>query len=245
MGFCTKCGAPQGADDRFCGNCGAVQPATQQPTPEQPAAQQPAMQQPAMQQPTFPEQTYQPTVPQGDPSAFAAPVKAASSFGKVAKWLIPLLALAAAAAVALFLFTDFGNIFKSDEELIRERIQAYEDACNDGDYEAMLECMDAQTQSLMDTTMGLMDGLFSEGTGLGIGMSDMFGLAGLMGDYMNVEIINIAIDGDYATVTVEMSANMYGYEASSGEAELPMVKEDGDWYIGGLDNVLSEQLGMY
>jgi len=135
-----------------------------------------------------------------------------------------------------------GNIFKSDETLIRDRIQAYEDACNNGDYEAMLECMDSETQALMEGSMSLMDGLFSEGTGLDIGMSDMFGLAGAMGDFYDIEIVDIEIDGDYATVTVVMNAEVYDYSTSSEEAELPMVKEGSDWYIGGLENAIGDEL---
>ena len=235
MAFCTKCGAPLGENDRFCGKCGAPKS-----MPQQQGFQQSAYQQPLYQQPFN-----QPYPPQAAPSCVAAPAKTVSSFGKIAKWLIPLISVLVVAGVALFIFLNYGNVFKSDEELIRERIQAYEDACNDGDYEAMLDCMDSQTQALMEATMGFMDGLFAEGTGMDFGITDMFGLAGLMGDYCHIEIKNIAIDGEYATVTVVMSADLYGQEASTEEAELPMVKEDGDWFIGGLDNMVSDRMGIY
>lgn len=237
MAFCTKCGAPLGENARFCGKCGAPNS-----MPQQQGFQQSDYQQPINQQPFT-----QPYTQQAAPSCVATPAKAVSSFGKIAKWLIPLISVFVVAAVAavVFVFMNYGNVFKSDEELIRERIQAYEDACNNGDYEAMLECMDAQTQALMEVTMGFMDGLFTEGTGMDFGITDMFGLAGLMGDYCHIEIKNIAIDGEYATVTVVMSTDVYVHEASAEEAELPMVKEDGDWYIGGLDNMISDRMGLY
>lgn len=235
MAFCTKCGAPLGENDRFCGKCGSPKSMQQQQGFQQSAYQQPLYQQPFN----------QPYPPQAVPSYVAAPAKTVSSFGKIAKWLIPLISVLVVAGVALFIFMYYGNVFKSDEELIRERIQAYEDACNDGDYEAMLDCMDSQTQALMEATMGFMDGLFAEGTGMDFGMTDMFWLAGLMGDYCHIEIKNIAINGEYATVTVVMSTDVYGHKSSTEEAELPMVKEDGDWYIGGLDNMISDRMGLY
>lgn len=170
-------------------------------------------------------------------------VKAAGGFAKALKWLIPLAAFVVAAVVSFLIFGT--NLFKSDETLIRERIQAYEDACNDGDYEAMLDCMDSETKAMMEGTMSIMDGLFSEGTGMDFGMSDMFGLAGSMGDFFTVEITSIEIEGEYATVTVIMSADMYGYSESTEEAELPMVKEKGDWYIGGIENMLGSEMFGY
>ncbi len=236
MAFCSNCGAPVGESDSFCGNCGSScrpgQP-PQQTAPQQPAPQQPAYQQPAPQRPVY---------QQPIPSAGTA-VKAAGGFAKALKWLIPLAAFVVAAVVSFLIFGT--NLFKSDETLIRERIQAYEDACNDGDYEAMLDCMDSETKAMMEGTMSIMDGLFSEGTGMDFGMSDMFGLAGSMGDFFTVEITNIEIEGEYATVTVIMSADMYGYSESTEEAELPMVKEKGDWYIGGIENMLGSEMFGY
>ncbi len=183
----------------------------------------------------------QQTTPQPNstmPSQAASVVKGSKSF---LKWLIPLIAVVAAVALV---FVFFPNLFKSDETLIRERIQALEDAYNDGDYEAILECMDSQTQAMMEATMGLMDGLMGEASGMDIGITDLFGFAGAMGDYCTITIQNIHIDGDYATVDVTMSLNMYGYQQSESTT-LPMVKEDGDWFIGGLENFAgSDPMGL-
>jgi len=256
IAFCSKCGAPLSDTALFCARCGAPKPgfqpnnlsdfnnpAQQGNVPQQaPGAytQQGGVPQQApgayTQQGGFPQQGYP---PQSAPGFNTAPIKAAGKFAKNAKWLIPLCVVALVIVVALAFS---GNIFKSDETLIRDRIQAYEDACNNGDYEAMLECMDSETQALMEGSMSLMDGLFSEGTGLDIGMSDMFGLAGAMGDFYDIEIVDIEIDGDYATVTVVMNAEVYDYSTSSEEAELPMVKEGSDWYIGGLENAIGDEL---
>lgn len=242
MAFCFKCGTalPDGAV--FCNACGVKQ-AVQAPQPTQ---QPPQSQQ--YQQPYQPQQYQQPYQPQ----QYQQPYQPRSSMGNVAttavkkgvgagsKWIIALLisALVIGSVVIVFCFTDLGNIFKSDEQLIRERIQAYEDACNNGDYEGMLDCMDGATRSLMESSMGILDGIFSEGTGLDFGMTDLFGFAGLMGDYCNIQITTITIDGDHATVDIIMSMDVYGMEQQSTEAQLPMVKENGDWYIGGIDNML-------
>lgn len=230
MAFCFKCGTalPDGAV--FCNACGVKQ-AVQAPQPTQ---QPPQSQQPY--QPQQYQQPYQPRPSMGNVATTA--VK--KGVGAGSKWIIALLisALAIGSVVIVFFFTDLGNIFKSDEQLIRERIQAYEDACNNGDYEGMLDCMDGATRSLMESSMGILDGIFSEGTGLDFGMTDLFGFAGLMGDYCNIQITNITIDGDHATVDIIMSMDVYGMEQQSTEAQLPMVKENGDWYIGGIDNML-------
>ncbi|MBQ3088821.1 MAG: hypothetical protein IJC36_04215 [Clostridia bacterium] len=224
MAFCPKCGTPFNDTALFCAQCGTPKPNSQ------PTAQSNSD--------NFVQQNSAPNQPASDFNT--TPIKAAGKFSKIAKWLIPLCVVVVVAVIAVF--AGLGNIFKSDETLIRERIQAYEDACNNGDYEAMLECMDTETQALMEGTMSMMDGLFSEGTGLDIGMSDMFGMAGAMGDFCNIEIENIEIDGEYATVTVVMSADVYGNSASTEEAELPMVKEGSDWYIGGLENSINNEL---
>ena len=251
MAFCSNCVKPVDDTIRFCPSCGAPQQPVsqqpyQQPAPQQPyqQPQQPAPQQPYQQpqQPTYQQPAYQqPVAPSGYP--VGAAVKKAGGFAKHLKWILPVVAFVVAAVVSFLIFGT--NLFKSDETLIRERIQAYEDACNDGDMDAMLDCMDSETQALMEGTMGFMDGLFQEGSGMDFGMSDMFGFAGAMGDFFKVEITNIAIEGNYATVSVIMSADMYGYSEETEETELPMVKEGGDWYIGGMENMLgSEMFGI-
>lgn len=235
MAFCSNCGKPVDDTIRFCPSCGAPQqPVSQQPS-QQPY-QQPAPQQPYQQpqQPVY----QQPVAPSGYP--VGAAVKKAGGFAKHLKWILPVVAFVVAAVVSFLIFGT--NLFKSDETLIRERIQAYEDACNDGDMDAMLDCMDSETKALMEGTIGFMDGLFQEGSGMDFGMSDMFGFAGAMGDFFKVEITNIEIEGNYATVSVIMSADMYGYSEETEETELPMVKEGGDWYIGGMENMLGGEM---
>lgn len=249
MAFCPQCGTPLSDGALFCKSCGARQlrpqapeapqnipePSTPYNMPDPSCAPQPSY--------SIPEPSYAPVTPPVQnasvPTQFpGTAVKAAKGGASILKWLIPLIA--AALAVAL-VFVFLPNLFKSDETLIRERIQALEDAYNDGDYEGILECMDSQTQAMMEATMGMMDGLLGEASGLDMGISDMFGFASMLGDYCTIEITNIEIDGDYATVDIVMSLNLYGYSQSQ-ETQLPMVKEDGDWYIGGMENFAGSDL---
>lgn len=223
MSFCPKCGIPVNADICFCPGCGTRLSSSVQP-------------------PRAASQSVPDHAPQADPAAYAAPAKAAHKLSGLAKAFIIMGVIAVVAAVVVVLVMDPWNFFKSDEDLIRERIQAYEDACNAGDYEGMLECMSSDARAMTDGYMGILDGIFSESTGLGFGMTDLFGISGSMGDFYDIEIKDIKIDGDHAIVTVVMSADMYGMSSSTQEAELPMVKEDSDWFIGGIDNMVEDSL---
>ena len=136
--------------------------------------------------------------------------------------------------VAVFVVIQFDllNIFKSDEQLIRERVEEFETAYNNTDWDAMLDCMDASTRSMMEMIMGFADSMMSDAIGFDIGMSDMFAMSGLMleGDFCEMEVVDIQIDGNTARVTVRMTVEMYGHSESE-EMMLPMVKEGNDWYI--------------
>ena len=266
MAFCFRCGTqlPDGAV--FCGTCGtnqalmqnSQQPASQpqafqppyspaaQPQPVPPAAPPAApvyQPQPPVQQPYAP--VYQAPVQQAPVIHTAAPVvQAAKAGSSVLKWLIPLIAgvlVIGGIITCLYFFTD---IFKSDEDLIRERIEALETAFNDGDMDGVLECLDSQSQVYAEMYMGVMDSFLSEGTGLDMGMGDLFGFAGAMGDYCTIEVLDIQISGDTALVTVSITMDMYGTYQSE-EGVLPMIKEDDGWYIDGAGEFTSPGLTGY
>ena len=154
-------------------------------------------------------------------------------------WLPILIAVAVVSVIAVVIFVfDPLNFLKSDEDLIRERIEAFEDAYNNGDWEGILDCMDAGTRSMLNLTMGFAEGLMGEAFGMDISVADMFALSGIMleGEFCTIEILNIQIDGDYAEVTVVMTMDMYDY-SDSEEFVLPLVKEGSDWYITGMDDL--------
>ncbi len=126
------------------------------------------------------------------------------------------------------------------ESLPEDTIEAYEDAYNAMDIQAMLDCLDEKTvKSLtagMDAVMGLAGAV--TGVDLGISASDLIDLAPLMqammGDsfaaqmgeipQVDFQVQETYIKGDRATV--------YFTEANSGENMLiNMVKNDGKWYM--------------
>ena len=230
------------------------QPAYQQPAYQQPAYQQPAYQQPAYQQSAYPESAYQQPVyqqpayqeptyqnpayqqPTYQPSgsAVGTAVKAAKSGGKaVIGWILAVVAVISV-VVVVFVVNGYNplNVFKSDEELIRERVEEFETAYNNTDWDAMMDCMDESTRAMMEMVMGFADSIMSEAIGFDMAMSDMFAMRGLMleGEFCEMEVVDIQINGDTARVTVRMTVDMYGY-SDSEEMMLPMVKEGNDWYI--------------
>jgi ketosteroid isomerase-like protein len=208
------------------------EPAYQQPAYQQPAYQQPAYQQPAYQQPAYQQPAYQQPAYQPSGSAVGTAVKAAKSGGKaVIGWILAAVVLI---GVAVFVVIEFEllNVFKSDEELIRERVEEFETAYNNTDWDAMMDCMDESTRAMMEMVMGFADSIMSDAIGFDMAMSDMFAMSGLMleGDFCEMEVVDIQINGDTARVTVRMTVDMYGY-SDSEEMMLPMVKEGNDWYI--------------
>jgi len=224
------------------------QPAYQQPAYQQPAYQQPAYQQPAYQQSAYPESAYQqpayqeptyqnpayqqPTY-QPSGSAVGTAVKAAKGGKAIIGWILAAVAVISVVVVVLVVngYNPL-NVFKSDEELIRERVEEFETAYNNTDWDAMMDCMDESTRAMMEMVMGFADSIMSEAIGFDMAMSDMFAMSGLMleGEFCEMEVVDIQIDGDTARVTVRMTVDMYGY-SDSEEMILPMVKEGNDWYI--------------
>lgn len=221
------------------------QPVYQQPVYQQPAPQQPVYSQPMYQQSGYPQTGYPQTgYPQtGYPQPPRQPVPrrsghGAGTAGKAAKggkgilgWILAGAALVTV-VILVVVILNATNAFKSDEDLIRERIEALETAYNNTDWDGVMDCMDESTRAMMDMVMGFADGLLSDSIGFDIAMSDMFAMSGLAldGDYCQIEVLDIQINGDTAMVTVRMSMEMYGY-SDAQEAALPMVKEGGDWYI--------------
>ena len=98
----------------FCNACGVKQ-AVQAPQPTQQPPQSQQYQQPY--QPQQYQQPYQPRSSMGNVATTA--VK--KGVGAGSKWIIALLisALVIGSVVIVFFYTDLGNIFKSDEQLIR------------------------------------------------------------------------------------------------------------------------------
>ena len=122
---------------------------------------------------------------------------------------------------------------KSDDELIRARIDQFQKSYNTGDIHAVLECMDAKTRNTYQAAMNVGNVLIGK-TGFGIALSDLFslGIGALSeGDVLNLSDIRIHMtDSTHATVDVALQYQDLLCE-NQEEAFFTMVKEDGDWFI--------------
>lgn len=128
------------------------------------------------------------------------------------------------------------DYFKSDEQLIRERIDDFKFAINAGDMEGAFECLDAKSRSTYEAMLNIGEGLIGGLVGFDISTSDLFALAmgTSSGDILSMEIQSIEITSE-TTATVTMSMTMsddrMDLDESVESAPLEMVKEKGDWYI--------------
>ena len=263
--FCPYCGKQIPNEAAFCMACGnkinapqqqapAQQPVQQAPTqqPIQQPVQQAPVQQPIPEQPTYTQPpVYQPPVQQPIPT-YQAPAQpnfaqqlvttCANTAVKTSKAkffvLIPLIVVLIGAIVFASLY-----FFKSDEDKIQDRLDAFAAACNDGDMEGMVECFDKKTRKYYETSIGLVEGIFGGLTGVDLPIGDMFELFGMqeMGGQVNMELVvnNIQINGNTAIVSVTM------YESGSVETDqIKMRKEDDDWFID-LEGTTGQSLSFY
>lgn len=121
--------------------------------------------------------------------------------------------------------------------LPEETIEAYEDAINAMDVEAMLECMDEGTRNAMtaglDVTMNIVGAV--TGFDLGIGAEDLIDMmpffTAIAGEYgvgeypqVDFQVTKTLIKGDKATV--------YFIEANTGQEQvINMEKQGGKWLM--------------
>ena len=256
MNFCPKCGAPVQGNSAFCANCGMQLPNPGNPAqnPVQqpqnvypnnganygPAAdgqppvyrQQPVYQPPVQQQPVYQPPVYHQPVGGAVRTAAAVGVKTASAGKKIVIWVL-VLALLSGGTIGILAAL---GVFKSDEQKIRDTLSDFQDCYNSGDLEGLEECFCRSMRTKLSAITGLMGAGLSGLTGIGLDMSDLFGLAGGMAT-LDLQIDNIQIEGDRAVVTGTMTsataaiAGLYG----GGSQDLPfcmtMVKEGGDWLI--------------
>lgn len=122
------------------------------------------------------------------------------------------------------------KVYPTNEELITERIETFLTAYNDGDMEAVLECLDAKTRNAFQAMLNLLGGLAGAAAGFNIDLSDLFslGISTTQGDFMGLEITDInVIDSSNATATTIMNLTGAGTQTIYFE----MVYEKGSWYI--------------
>lgn len=146
---------------------------------------------------------------------------------------VVLLLLIFIIVISMFSACDF--LVKSDDVLIRTRIDCFLEAYNTGDMDAVLECLDAKTRNTYKSAMGLAEAFGGSFTGLGgITIKDIFGISVGMssnGNILTVEIQQINIKDEHNAVVEATMSYTDKIQNFSDEAIFTMLKEDGDWYI--------------
>ncbi len=103
------------------------------------------------------------------------------------------------------------------------------DSIKNGDINAMADCFEPEIATAFKAAMDMMG---DEAIDLG----QMMGASGVDPASISYSITNETIDGDSATVTVEMKATVNG-EEETNSSDLPLKQVDGKWYI-------SQELGI-
>ena len=261
--FCANCGKPLGEGVLFCRFCGAKvemdsmppespvhteSPAPQQPAaPAQPAApQQPAVPaQPAapvsaapVQEPVSPNPQYQ---PQMQPQYSYQPAAEAPVKKRKFPWIPVLIAVVVlGAAVFAAAYFRLFNLLRSNESLIRARIETAEEAMNEFDIEDLLSCASSDSHKRMEEALKIADQAMAQDSGMG--MEALMEFAKMLNsnhEMFRLEVNSASISGDKAKVNVTMTVSFMG-DTESETIVIPMVKERNDWYIGGTENELND-----
>lgn len=128
------------------------------------------------------------------------------------------------------------NTFKTDEEIIEERINTFLSAYNSGDYEETLDCLSPKMKNTMKGMTGLGETLLGGITGFNFNMSDLFGLgSGILsqGDVLTISNAKLNFESETkATVECSLTFNndLLGNKITQ-KSSFIMSKENNDWFI--------------
>jgi len=133
------------------------------------------------------------------------------------------------AAVAVTLF-----FFKSDEDMIGDRLNTFAAAFNEGDLSGVIDCFDPQTRGMLNLVSGVGNLLIGGFMDSSVSLNDIFGtVLGIYGEQATVfisvrsiEFINS--DRAIAHITVRV-----GYHEDY--ISIPMLKDNFDWFIDASD----------
>ena len=128
------------------------------------------------------------------------------------------------------------EMFKSDEDLIHERVDAFFFALNSGDMEGAFDCMDAKSRNYYQAMIGLTESLIGGLIGFDLPMADLFALTmgTTSGDFASAQVVSIEITSEttaVVTLNMNMSDDRLDLNESVENVPMQMVKEQGDWYI--------------
>ncbi len=136
-----------------------------------------------------------------------------------------------------------GEVTKSDEDLIRERIRLFFKVYNEGDLEAVIACFDAKTRNAVQAMFNIGGAVAGSAVGFSLNLADLFalGVNTTSGDFMDLQIGEIKMtDEKRAIVTTTMSL------AGSGKQTVyfTVIYEDGGWYINDMTDKKEGGIGI-
>ena len=120
---------------------------------------------------------------------------------------------------------------KTDEQLIRERIDTFLEAYNDGDMEEVLACLDEKTSNTFNALLNVMGGIAGGLTGVDIDLRDLFslGVAIKEGDFITLSVSEIKITSPSAVATT--TTTLLG---GTHTIYFVMTYENDGWYISNM-----------
>lgn len=147
--------------------------------------------------------------------------------------------------LAAYMFSGCAG-FKSDEQLITERIQDFTEAYNSGDFEETLKSMDSKTRNTYQAAADIGGSLFAGWSGLSLDYGDLFALGvgtAQADELMTIQIESVSIEGEEAVAVTQMDYEVgFGYGTVSMKVEFELIKEKGDWYIKEMHDVQDDSL---
>lgn len=150
----------------------------------------------------------------------------------------PLKIFAILLLVMSIILTSGCNLFKTDEQLIIERLDSFTTSYNAGDIDGAIESFDTKTKTLAQSMLGIGNALLGGIIGIDLDLKDLFGLSAAFSGCDMIEISNmdnLTIDAETATVDVTLTMNepINGTSVTE-DVTFYLVKENGDWFISNL-----------
>lgn len=165
---------------------------------------------------------------------------AGKAAGSAIRLKLTLLIAAAAIAIAvmLYLLLFKAGILENIEDMVagtpEDTVQKMEDALNQMDQQALLECFDEQSQGIYSGLLGVGGELLDFDLGalsdLASGLGGYMSAAGLTPQF-DLTVVDVEYTGDdTCLVTVDFSVTYQGTSETDTEV-LPMVKDGRDWVV--------------
>ncbi|MGN1432725.1 MAG: hypothetical protein ACI4XI_03385 [Ruminococcus sp.] len=130
------------------------------------------------------------------------------------------------------------NMFKSDTDMIKERINKFVISYNSGDIEGVIDCLDSKKRTTYKSALGIGNALLNGLIDIDISLQDIFGIGmGLTeNDSITIEKYNnINISSDSATVDISLIyTDEIDGDRSNEKGVFYLIKENDDWFISDL-----------